>query len=261
MSESTPRGPVDPPDPEHGASGAGGPQQPSWSDRPTEPQQPAAPGSPASFRVGEALGYAWGKFTGNTLMWILFTLLLLVVGIVFNSGNVTSYQGITDPGDLSAEINVGGSLFGLIGTFLVAVIQGLGVGGALREASGQKPTFASLFQPANLGAIVVAALLLIGASIVGSLLCGVGLLVVAVFAVFTYQGVIDRNQNAWEAFIASFRLVGQNFGAVFLLELALLGINILGAIPCGLGLLITIPLTYLALSFAYRRLTGGLTLV
>ncbi|GAB3171390.1 hypothetical protein GCM10027059_39580 [Myceligenerans halotolerans] len=210
-----------------------------------------------SFRVGEALGYGWGKFAGNALVWILFALLLLVVGIVFNTGNATSYQDVWDAGRASAEIDTGGSLLGLIGAVLVGILQGLGTNAALSEVSGRKPTFASLFRAPNLGMIVVAALLLMAAQFVGVLLCLIGLPVVLVFAVFTYQGVIDKNQNAWEAFIASFKLVGQNFGAVFLLELALFGINILGLIPCGLGLLVTIPLSYIALSFAYRRLTGG----
>ncbi|MBE1877774.1 hypothetical protein [Myceligenerans pegani] len=217
-----------------------------------------------SFRVGEALGYAWRTFTGNALVWILFVLLLIVVGAVFNSGNITSYQEmLRDSGSLSyttqmdTGLTFGGSLLGLIGAVLTGIIQGLGTNAALREASGVKPTFASLFQAPKLGMIVVAALLLTAAQFVGALLCGVGLLVVAVFAVFTYQGVIDKDQNAWDAFIASFKLVGRNFGAVFLLELALLGINILGAIPCGLGLLVTIPLSLIALAFAYRRLTGG----
>lgn len=210
-----------------------------------------------SLRVGEAIGYAWRKFTGNALVWILFALLVIVVGIVFNSGNFTSYQGVWESGNASAEMDTGGSLLGLVGAVLVGILQGLGTNAALREVSGQKPTFASLFRARNLGMIVLAALLLIAAQFVGLLLCLIGFPVVLIFAVFTYQGVIDKDQNAWEAFIASFKLVGQNFGAVFLLELALFGINILGLIPCGLGLLITIPLSYIALSFAYRRLTAG----
>ncbi|RPF20594.1 hypothetical protein [Myceligenerans xiligouense] len=274
MTENTPRDPADPPDPRHRAPGGhaaqppGGPGTPPPGGQDTPPPYggggaagggtAGGPGVPAgSLRVGEALGYAWGKFTGNALLWILFALIVLVVGIVFNSGNATSYQDMWDAGSASAQVSTGGSLLGLIGTLLGGIIQGLGTNAALREVSGQKPTFASLFRAPNLGMIVVATLLLLAAYIVGFLACLVGVLVVAVFAVFTYQGVVDKGQNAWEALTASFRLVGKNFGAVFLLELALLGINILGAIPCGLGLLVTIPLSYLALAFAYRRLTGG----
>ncbi|MBL0887888.1 hypothetical protein [Myceligenerans indicum] len=225
-------------------------------------QPPSSPtpysGAPApAFRVGEALGYGWNKFAGNALLWIVFVLLLLVVSVVFNSGNIPSYQDMWDSSQTNSGVSFGGSLLGLIGAVLAGIVQGLGTNAALREVSGQKPTFGSLFQAPNLGMIIVAALLLIAAEFVGFLVCGIGLLVVLVFAVFTYQGVIDKNQNAWEAFTASFRLVGKNFGAVFLLELALFGINILGLIPCGLGLLITIPLSYIALSFAYRRLVGG----
>jgi uncharacterized membrane protein len=44
---------------------------------------------------------------------------------------------------------------------------------------------------------------------------------------------------------------------VFLLALALIGINILGAIPLGLGLLITVPVSAIASTYAYRVVSGG----
>lgn len=258
MSENTARGPVEPPEgrPEFPGGSAPGPA----SSYQQSSHQPAAAGT---FRVGEALRFAWEKFKGNPLVWILLVLLLVVVGTVFNSGNISQYQEtMRDIDDMSTTqvdtgLTFGSSLLSLIGAILAGILQGMGVSTALREVGGEKPTFASLFRPANLGMIVVAALLLLAAQFVGALLCGVGLIVVAIFAVFTYHGVADQGLNAWAAFTASWRLVGRNFGAVFLLELALLGINILGAIPCGLGLLITTPLTFIALSFAYRRLAGG----
>ena len=42
-----------------------------------------------------------------------------------------------------------------------------------------------------------------------------------------------------------------------LLILALAAINLVGAIPCGLGLLVTMPVSVIALTYAYRVLTGG----
>lgn len=231
------------------------------------------PAAAGTFEVGEALRFAWQRFTGNALLWILFVLLLVVANLVFNSGTFSSdnldevqnsvrtagqggYPTLVETVLTFAGTGVG-LAFALLGVVVSGILQGMGTAAALREVSGEKPTFAGLFQPRNLGMVVVAALLLFAAQVVGALLCGIGLLVVAVFAVFTYQGVIDRDLNAWAAFTESFRLVGRNFGSVILLELALLGINVLGALLCGLGLLITIPLTLIALSFAYRRLTGG----
>ncbi len=46
-------------------------------------------------------------------------------------------------------------------------------------------------------------------------------------------------------------------GKIFLLDLAFLGLIILGAIPLGLGLLIVFPLIVLANAYVYRRLGGS----
>jgi uncharacterized membrane protein len=291
MSENTPQSPYEP--------NAGGPTPPQNPVSPTPPpggptppvgpaQPPAAPTPPPTyggasqppaytgpaapygtqssnpFTVGEALGFAWKRFTGNWLFWVLFVLLTFVVGAIFNSGSFGDYQEINEArmsGDISAAtaagVSFGSSLLGLIGSIVSSVLSALGINAALREASGEKATWGTLFKVNSYGMIILAALLLMVAAFVGLLLCGLGLIALAIFAPFTYHGVVDKGQNAWEAFTSSFRLVGQNFGAVFLLELALLGINIVGAILCGLGLFVTIPLSVLALAFAFRRIAGG----
>lgn len=292
MSENTPQNPYEP-----NAGGATPPPNPSGPTPPpyggAVPPNPAGPppsgpaqppvyggasqppayGGPAvpygtqptsPFQVGEALGFAWNRFKANWLFWVLFVLLTFVVGAIFNSGSAGDIQeqinASSDPEamqELASTMSGGSSLLGLIGSLVLGVLQALGINAALREVSGEKATWGNLFKANNFGMIILAALLLMAASFVGVLLCGIGLIAVAIFAVFTYHNVVDKGLNAWSAFTSSFSLVGKNFGAVFLLELALFGINILGAIPCGLGLFVTLPLSVLAIAFAYRRLTGG----
>lgn len=292
MSENTPQNPYEP-----NAGGATPPPNPSGPTPPpyggSVPPNPAGPppsgpaqppvyggasqppayGGPAvpygtqptsPFQVGEALGFAWNRFKANWLFWVLFVLLTFVVGAIFNSGSAGDIQeqinASSDPEamqELASTMSGGSSLLGLIGSLVLGVLQALGINAALREVSGEKATWGNLFKANNFGMIILAALLLMAASFVGVLLCGIGLIAVAIFAVFTYHNVVDKGLNAWSAFTSSFSLVGKNFGAVFLLELALFGINILGAIPCGLGLFVTLPLSVLAIAFAYRRLTGG----
>jgi uncharacterized membrane protein len=292
MSENTPQSPYGPnqgggPTPPSGGPTqppSGGPTQPPGGPTPppggpTQPpayggagRPPAYGGPDASygtqpsgpFGVGEALSFGWERFKGNWLFWVLFVLLTFVVGAIFNAGSIGDYQEINEAamrGDISTGtavgVNFGSSLLGLVGSLLTSILGALGINAALREVSGEKATWGTLFKVSSYGMIILAALLLMVAGFVGLLLCGIGLIALAIFAPFTYHGVVDKGQNAWEAFTSSFRLVGQNFGAVFLLELALLGINIVGAILCGLGLFVTLPLSVLALAFAFRRLTGG----
>ena len=285
MSENTPQGPYEPtpggPTPPSG--GPTPPPNPAGATPPNPPPaygsagQPPAYGSPgvpygtqpsAPFAVGEALGFAWNRFKENWLFWVLFVLLTFVVGAIFNAGSIGDYQNqvrdAADPGAslgmglaIGTGMSVGSSSLGIIGSLLTSVLGALGINAALREVSGEKATWGTLFKVNSYGMIILTALLLLVAGFVGLLLCGLGLIALAIFAPFTYHNVVDRGMGAWQAFTSSFRLVGKNFGPVFLLELALLGINIVGAIVCGLGLFITIPLSLVALAFAFRRLTGG----
>jgi uncharacterized membrane protein len=289
MSENTPQSPYEPnpggPTPPPSASGSAQPpayggagQLPAYGGAAQPPAyggtgQPPAYGGPVEsygtqtsgqFRVGEALGFGWNRFKANWLFWVLYVLLTFVVGTIFNAGSFDDYQELNEAvtrGDISSSaatgMTFGDSLLQLIGSIITSVLTALGINAALREVSGEKATWGTLFKVNSYGMIILAALLLAAASFVGVLLCGLGLLAVAIFGVFTYHNVVDKGMNAWAAFTSSFSQVGKNFGAVFLLELAVVGLWILGTIPFLLGLLIVIPLTTIALAFAYRRITGG----
>ncbi|GGM16861.1 hypothetical protein ACFQBY_16225 [Promicromonospora citrea] len=291
MTENTPQNPYEP-----GAGGptpaAGGPTPPPGDATPppsgsqppayggaSEPPayggagQPPAYGGPGeqygtqpagSFQVGEALGFGWRRFTGNWLFWVLFSLLMGVVSVIFNGPSASDVQEFNEAamrGDITpgaaAGVSAGSSTLQIIGYLVTSVLSALGINAALREVGGEKATWGTLFKVNSYGMILLTALLLFAASFVGLLACLVGVLVVAIFSVFTYHNVVDRNLNAWAALTTSFRQVGQNFGSVFLLELAVLGITILGAIACLVGLLVASPLCTLAVAYAYRRIAGG----
>ena len=82
-------------------------------------------------------------------------------------------------------------------------------------------------------------------------------MIVVFLSWWTLHFVIDRDQSAVEGIRSSFRAISSQAGTLFLLALALIGINILGAIPLGLGLLITVPLSTIASTYAYRVVSGG----
>ncbi|WP_369374948.1 hypothetical protein AB1046_10250 [Promicromonospora sp. Populi] len=301
MSENTPQNPYEP-----SAGGPTPPQNPSGSTPPTGPtelptgptpppgpaQPPVAPsqppyGGPAQppayagpegtygtqpsgpFAVGEALGFAWNRFKGNWLFWVLFVLLLVIVFGIFNGSTISEYSdrandvaeaqatGVGMGMGIGTGVSFGSTSLGIVGSLILSVLSALGINAALREVSGEKATWGNLFKISSYGMVILTGLLLLVANFIGLLLCGLGAIALAIFAPFTYHHVVDKSLGAWTALTSSFRLVGQNFGAVFLLELALLGINILGSIPCGLGLFITLPLSIVAMAFAFRRLTGG----
>jgi uncharacterized membrane protein len=231
---------------------------------PATPYESAGYGAP--LRVGDALRFAWAKWKANWGTWLLFALLLAVINVLFNANraNQTSQQ-IQDAFEGNAAVatgvTFGATVLSLVGVIVSAAVQALGVHAALREADGARPSFGQFFRAPRVGSAVLTSIIvdvaIFLAALVTIFLLGLGGLVVFVFTVFAVPFVIDRARPVFGAIGESFTLVGRNFGPVVLLLLALLGINILGAIPFGLGLLITVPLSVLAIAYAFRRLTGG----
>ncbi len=66
--------------------------------------------------------------------------------------------------------------------------------------------------------------------------------------------VADRKLDPMAAFRESARLTDGVKGDLLLFALVLLGVNILGAIPMGLGLFLTIPTSFLAAAHVFRLL-------
>ncbi|TCJ90208.1 hypothetical protein [Nocardia alba] len=220
-------------------------------------QQPGYPPAGPTLSVGDAIGYGWTKFKDNALVWIgmviVAFLIQAVISFLFGLGNTdTDYDG---------GVSFGFGVWRIIGTIVSSVIGYLisaaFVRGSLHETDGNKPKFGSFFQFTNVAAVIVAGLLVGLATGIGLVLCIVPGLVVAFFTWWTMQFVIDRDQDGVTAIKSSFAAISSNAGTLLLLALALFGINIVGALLCGLGLLVTIPLTIIASTYAYRVVTGG----
>lgn len=96
------------------------------------------------------------------------------------------------------------------------------------------------------------------------LVVGIGLILFVIpgiiFAVrYVLYGyfVVERNARPTEAFAQSAAATEGARWEIFLLMLTLLILNALGAALLLIGLLVTVPLTYLSGAWVYRRLTGG----
>jgi len=68
--------------------------------------------------------------------------------------------------------------------------------------------------------------------------------------------VIDRGLGPIESMKESWRVTKGNKWQLFLLFLALIGINLLGVAALVVGLLVSVPITMLAAAHAYRTLTS-----
>ena len=85
----------------------------------------------------------------------------------------------------------------------------------------------------------------------GTLLCIIPGIYLGIAYSFTLLFIIDQGLEFWPAMENSRKLVTRNFFPMFGFLLLLFLINLGGAILCGLGLLLTVPLTYCAMTVAY----------
>ena len=93
----------------------------------------------------------------------------------------------------------------------------------------------------------------------GGILLLVGYILLFILYLLGWAGpyaILSGRAGIFSAIGQSFSLTAQNFGKVFLGLLSFIGLMILGAIPCGVGLLVVIPMSYVFMPLLYRALTG-----
>ena len=258
-----------PPPPPPPGGGPGGPADPGGYGAPPPPPPPGAgPYSPP-----DAVGYGWNGFKANPGPLLLGTLLLLVVaGVVSGVGNLVFGALFLDDPTSSFDPETGdfafdtGSSFlarwlvnglvtllaGLVAQFFVAAL----VKGALDIVGGRPVGFGAMFEGWDKGKVVVAALIVAVATGIGTFLCYLPGLVVGFFTSYTMFFVVDRDLPPWEAVKASVSFVANNLGPTLVYYLLAVLVVIAGAILCGVGLLVAIPIAIIGTAYTYRRLHG-----
>ncbi|WP_037113127.1 membrane protein [Rhodococcoides fascians] len=205
-------------------------------------------GLPPTLNVGDALSFGWNKFKDNAGVWIGIVVIAAVIQVILNL--VFGRSGSS--GDVSALFGIWSIIGTVVSAIVGYIINAAFIRGALHEVDGNKPAIGSFFQFANVASIIIASVLVAIMVLVGFVLLVIPGLVLTFLSWWTLQFVIDRNEDAVTAIKSSFRAISSNAGQLFLLALAIIGINILGAIPCFLGLLVTIPISAIASTYAYR---------
>ena len=225
------------------------------------------------YSVGEGLSWAWQKFSKNAVPLVVATLVFWLIGFLLNlaSGQVLqavspeTFTAYDTPGGIleTTTSTMSGSGFAvlILATIVQILVKGAiasaGYGGLLDIANGQQVSIGSFFRPRNIVAVVVAGLIVDILTIVGLFACILPGLAVMVFTWFTTVAIVDRNLSPIDGIKASVDVVKKNFGSVLLAGLTFFALILVGALLCGVGLLVTVPVAYLLLVYTYRRLSGG----
>jgi uncharacterized membrane protein len=233
------------------------------------PPPPYGPPTP-QFSVGAAFSWAWNTFTKNAVALIVPT---LVYGLLFAAAsalnfvgqnmtsNVTPYDSSDYDFAFAANLSpTGTAIVGLgylVSLLVTAYAQAAFLSGCLDLADGRPVSIGSFFKPRNLGMAFLAAFLVSIVTSIGYAACFLPGVVVGIFTQFIILFVVDRSQSAIKGFSSGFSLVGSNFANSLLVWLASMAAIFVGALACGVGLLVAAPLVALILTYAYRTLSGG----
>ena len=136
---------------------------------------------------------------------------------------------------------------------VIAVVQAGLIRGMLDVADGKKVEIGDFFKFERIGAVVTAGLIVAAAYAVGTFLCYLPALIVAFFTPFYLFYIIDKGLAPMDAIKASVRLVNSNIASMFVLIVGVILAYIVGAIFCLIGLIVTMPVALLALTFAFRK--------
>ena len=185
----------------------------------------------------------------------------IVYGIAMALAPDADYESYD--GGFSYSASLGGAslavlvLGGLVLLVVVGAIQSAYLAGLLDIANGQPVTAGSFFKPRNVGSVVIAAVIVGILTAIGNFLCVIPGLIVGILTIYTTVAIVDRNLKPIDGIKASFELAKANFVQVLLTWLLVIVIMAVGALVCGIGLLVAIPVASLFLVYSWRRLTGG----
>jgi uncharacterized membrane protein len=230
-------------------------------------------GGQQPYNVGEAFSWAWNKFTKNAAALIVPALVYgVILGVVYgityglavalapapetsytSDANGVSYSYSSGFGAASIAVMIIGYAVLLV---VGAVVQSAYISGVLQIADGRPVTIGDFFKPRNIGGVIVATIIVGVLTAIGSF-CIIGGIIVALFLMFTIVALLDRNLSPIDAVRASFDIVKDNIGNTIVAYLVMAVIVLVGAILCGIGLIVAGPVAALFEVYTYRRLTGG----
>ncbi len=162
-------------------------------------------------------------------------------------------------------------MLGIIYLAVVIVASGTGIGGFIVDGPLKVGLFYILFQkmrglPASIGdigkgfnflvAAVIANILIDVFVVVGFIFCIIPGIILTALYLFTFAFIIEKNLDFWAAMEASRNVIKQHLFEMTIFVILLGIITLIGVLACVVGVLVTTPLCFAAIAFAYKDLVG-----
>jgi len=152
-------------------------------------------------------------------------------------------------------------VFLVLSSAVPMILQGPMIAGlhiyTMKRLAGRNAEFADLFKGFNYFVPTLVASIVIGLFVFcGTLLCVIPGLVVAAMYKFTYLFVVDKRMDFWQAMQASHAVVKRDYVGFTLFLILLFLVDVLGVLCCVVGILVALPVTFAAITVAYKDLVG-----
>jgi uncharacterized membrane protein len=143
-------------------------------------------------------------------------------------------------------------------SFVVGVVLAMGlIRAALAVVEGRQPEVRMILETDGFGPYLVASILVgVGVAIGLFLLIVPGLILAMMWLFFGFIIVEQPTTGATDAIRRSAEITRGHRWPLFGLVLLLIGINFIGLLACGVGLLFTYGITAVTLAYAYKTLSG-----
>jgi uncharacterized membrane protein len=237
------------------------------------PPPPPGPPGTGGYSAPDAFSYGWGKFKarpGDLLVPILIVLVVVVVlevivQLLLRATLLGTHDCTQTIFGQSVETQcgpnffvqlIGSALAGLVVSFVVQVLGAGLIKSALNVVDGRAVSLGDIAAYATRPQVLTAAIIVAGATFVGSLLCYIPGLVVAFLLNWTMFYVVDEDMPAMDAVRASVSFVTSHLGETLVFYLLGIVAFVVGAILCLVGLLVAAPVVLIAAAFTFRVLNG-----
>ena len=202
--------------------------------------------------IKECIDFGWATCKKRFPLFIAAVSVLLLVTIVTNqfSSAATTMLGALPGGAL-----------GLLVSLVVNTLVVIGFTSLFLSAHDDvtAPTLRDLWYPKPFVQYIFASFVSTAIVLVGYLLLIIPGIILSLALCFTSLLVIDKDMDALEAMKESVRITKGNRLKLLGLFLFFLVLNVIGVLMLFVGLLVTLPVSYMAFVHAYRVLSGSET--
>jgi len=210
----------------------------------------------------EVIGEAWRLVQQQMGVWIAATLLcgLIVIGMIVVIFLIMGASLI--PTIMQGDGARGPSLSALSGPIILILILLTVVGAVLsggmfrmatRQVRGEQIAVGDLFSVSDVfGPLVIVSVIAATADQIGNRLCLLPGLAIHTLWLLAIPIVVDQRLDAIAALRASWMAMKTDFWMGLLFWIVMIILMVISAIPCGLGILVTSPLYFVAVSLIYR---------